>query len=159
METKWENVIFKRIDADIADNLIDVQEAFESVLSKEKQEELEKIFGNQSSDKASIKFNYKGLTATEAPVVATRNEMMRRMKDMASMGGNGMQWYAQMPDEVNITINTNHSLIAQLLETTDEEHKTKLVKHLVDISLLSQGLLKGEQLSEFMNRNFEIMAK
>jgi molecular chaperone HtpG len=100
----------------------------------------------------------KGMGADIAPVVATRPEFMRRMKDMATMSGPGASFYASMPDEVNLTINGNHPVIQTVLQTLDTDRQHKLVRNLADLALLSQGMLKGNDLTTFINRNVELMA-
>jgi len=82
---------------------------------------------------------------------------MRRMKDMASMGGGMSAWYANMPDEVNLTINGNHPIFKNILAEADEAKQGKLVKNLADLALLSQGLLTGNNLTSFISRSVELM--
>ena len=157
MEMKWENTSFVRVDADIADNLIDKQEAAESVLSKEETEQLKTLFEVKPAD-LHVTVEVKGLSTNVAPVVATRPEFMRRMKDMAAIGGGGMMgFYGSMPDEVTLTINGNHPIYQSLLKETDTEKQQKQVRNLADLALLSQGLLKGSELTNFINRSVEMM--
>lgn len=156
MEMKWENVTFVRVDADIADNLIDKQEATESVLSKNETEELKKLF-EQKNEQITIHVEVKGLSKDAPPVIATRPEFMRRMKDMANIGGGMAAFYAQMPDEVNLTVNGNHPVFQSLLKEADIEKKEKQIRNLADLALLSQGLLKGAELTNFINRSVQLM--
>ena len=157
MEMKWENTSFVRVDADIVDNLIDKQEAAESVLSKEETEQLKTLFEVKPAD-LHVTVEVKGLSTDVAPVVATRPEFMRRMKDMAAIGGGGMMgFYGSMPDEVTLTINGNHPIYQSLLKETDTEKQQKQVRNLADLALLSQGLLKGSELTNFINRSVEMM--
>jgi molecular chaperone HtpG len=155
VEMKWENVHFTRVDADIADNLIDKQESNESVLSKDEETKLKDMFSLQVTE-LHVTVEVKGLSADAPPVVATRPEFMRRMKDMASMGG-GMSFYGNMPDEVTLTVNGNHPIYQELLKENDTDKQEKQVKNLADLALLSQGLLKGNSLTEFINRSVELM--
>jgi molecular chaperone HtpG len=157
METKWENVHFVRVDADIVDNLIDKQETNESVLSKDEETKLKELFTPKNND-LHVTVEVKGLSAETPPVVATRPEFMRRMKDMASVGGGGMaSFYTQMPDEVTLTVNGNHPIYRTLLKENDTEKQEKQVRTLADLALLSQGLLKGNDLTSFINRSVELM--
>jgi molecular chaperone HtpG len=157
IEMKWENTSFVRLDADIVDNLIDKQEAAESVLSKEETDTLKALFEVKPSD-ITVTVDVKGLSKETAPVVATRSEFMRRMKDMAAIGGGGMMnFYGQMPDEVTLTVNGNHPIYQNLLKETDVEKQQKQVRNLADLALLSQGLLKGSDLTNFINRSVEMM--
>ncbi len=157
MEMKWNDIHFVRVDADIADNLIDKQENNESVLSKDETEQLKKLFEFPIAD-LHVTVEVKGLSKEAAPVVATRPEFMRRMKDMANMGGNGMTaFYAQMPDEVTLTVNGNHPIYKSLMKENDASKKEKQIHNLADLALLSQGLLKGNDLTNFINRSVDLM--
>ncbi len=157
MEMKWNDVQFVRVDADITDNLIDKNESTESVLSKEESEKLKELFKVEIPDLHAT-VEVKGLSADSSPVIATRPEFMRRMKDMAMNGGGGMgSFYGNMPEEVTLTLNGNHRVYQKLLKETDVDEQGKLVKNLVDLALLSQGLLKGNELTAFITRSVEMM--
>ncbi len=157
VEMKWEGVQFVRVDADVVDNLIDKQENVDSVLSKDEVEQAKKLFEFQIPE-TTITVEVKGLSQDAAPVIATRPEFMRRMKDMASMGGGGMTaFYAQMPDEVNLTINGNHPIFQALLKESDVDKQQKQARNLADLALLSQGLLKGAELTNFINRSVDLL--
>jgi molecular chaperone HtpG len=158
MESKWTDVVFTRVDSEIADNLIDKQDAKESVLSKEDSDKLKELFSIKI-DALNVTAEVKGLSVDTPPVVATRPEFMRRMKDMASMGGGMAQFYAQMPDEVNLTINGNHPIYKDVVLKADAPQQEKLVRNLADLALLSQGLLKGNDLTSFINRSVELIGK
>ena len=82
---------------------------------------------------------------------------MRRMKDMANVSGGMASFYAQMPDEVTLTVNGNHPIFQQLLKEENKDKRDKQVRSLADLALLSQGLLKGEELTNFINRSVELM--
>ncbi len=156
MEMKWSDTIFTRVDADIADNLIDKAEGAESVLGKDDTEKLKKLF-EQPQESMHIHVEVKGLSAEAPPVTATRPEQMRRMKDMAAIGGGMAAFYAQMPDEVNLTVNGNHPIFKNILSEADAGKQEKRVKNLADLALLSQGLLTGKSLTDFINRSVELM--
>ncbi|WP_295233970.1 molecular chaperone HtpG [Sediminibacterium sp.] len=156
MEMKWENTSFVRVDADIVDNLIDKQESTESVLSKEETEQLKTLFTLQIPE-LHVTTEVKGLSNDSAPVIATRPEFMRRMKDMGAAGGGMTAFYAQMPDEVTLTVNGNHPVFQNILKESNEDIKTKQVRNLADLALLSQGLLKGAELTNFINRSVQMM--
>ena len=157
MEMKWENAQFVRVDSDITDNLIDKQEGGESVLSKEEEAKLKELFGVKIPE-LNVTVEVKGLSADAPPVVATRPEFMRRMKDMASMQGGMGAFYASMPDEVTLTVNGNHPLYKNILAQSEKEKQEKLVHNLADLALLSQGLLKGNTLTNFINRSVDLMS-
>jgi len=157
MEMKWENVTFVRVDSDIVDNLIDKQESNDTtVLSKDETEKLKELFTIQIAE-LHVTTEVKGLSVDTAPVVATRPEFMRRMKDMGAAGGGMTAFYAQMPDEVTLTVNGNHPIYQTILKEDNEALKTKQVRNLADLALLSQGLLKGAELTNFINRSVEMM--
>jgi len=156
MEMKWENVQFVRVDSDITDNLIDKQEGGESVLSKDDEAKLKELFGVKIPE-LNVTVEVKGLSVDAPPVVATRPEFMRRMKDMASMQGGMGAFYASMPDEVTLTVNGNHPLFKNILAETEKDKQEKQVHNLADLALLSQGLLKGNTLTNFINRSVDLM--
>ena len=159
IELKWNDVQFVRVDSDITDNIIDKTETADSVLSAADGTTLKEMFEQQKSD-LHVTVEVKGLSNDAAPVIATRPEQMRRMKDMAAMGGGGMgNFYAMMPDEVNLTVNGNHPIYKNILAETDKDKQIKLVKNLADLAFLSQGLLKGNDLTTFINRSVELMSK
>ena len=155
MEMKWENVQFVRVDSDITDNLIDKQEGGESVLSKEDEAKLKELFGVKIPE-LNVTVEVKGLSIDTPPVVATRPEFMRRMKDMAAMQGGMGAFYASMPDEVTLTVNGNHPVYKKIL-SEEKDRQEKLVNNLADLALLSQGFLKGNTLTNFINRSVDLM--
>ncbi|MEJ7674059.1 MAG: hypothetical protein WKF59_15500 [Chitinophagaceae bacterium] len=157
MEMKWTDMQFVRVDADITDNLIDKNENSESVLSKDEEEKLKELF-KVDVPEMHVSVEVKGLNPETPPVVATRPEFMRRMKDMAQHGGGGMgSFYSNMPEEVTLTVNGNHSIYKNILREDDKEKQEKQVRNLTDLALLSQGLLKGSELTNFINRSVEMM--
>jgi molecular chaperone HtpG len=156
MEMKWNDVHFNRVDADIADNLIDKQENLESVLSKDEETALKGLFDIKMPG-LNMTVEVKGLSTDAPPVVATRPEFTRRMKDMASLSGPMGSFYANMPDEVTLTVNGNHPIYQQVLQHENKQTKEKLVHNLADLALLSQGLLKGSNLTNFINRSVDLL--
>jgi molecular chaperone HtpG len=155
MEMKWENVQFVRVDADVVDNLIDKQETSDSVLSKDETEKLKGLFQMDVKD-IHLTVEVKGLSKEAPPVVATRPEFMRRMKDMGAVGGGMAAFYANMPDEVSLTVNGNHPIYNKILKEDETKQKDQ-VRTLADLALLSQGLLKGAELSNFIERSVRMM--
>jgi molecular chaperone HtpG len=156
MEMKWEGVQFTRVDADIADHLIDKGEEKDSVLSKDEEGKLKELFTFEIPA-LHVTVDVKALSPDAPPVVATRPEFMRRMKDMGSMGGGMGSWYANMPDEVTLTVNGNHHIYQTLLKQDDTQVQQKQIRNLADLALLGQGLLKGSELTNFINRSVELM--
>ena len=156
MEMKWPDVHFTRVDSDIVDNLIDKSETSGSVLSTEEENLLKDLFGREVPE-LHVTVDVKGLSPEAPPVIATRPEFMRRMKDMAAVGGSMGGFYANMPDEVNLTVNGNHPIFQSILKEGDRPRQEKLVHNLSDLALLSQGLLKGNNLTDFIQRSVELM--
>jgi molecular chaperone HtpG len=156
MEMKWNDVVFTRVDADIADNLVDKQDTTESILTKDEEEKVKTLFDIKVPE-LTVTIELKGLSKDAAPVIATRPEFMRRMKDMAAMNGPMGGFYANMPDEVTLTVNGNHAIYQQLLKEENKEAVNNKVRNLADLALLSQGLLKGSALTSFINRSVELM--
>jgi molecular chaperone HtpG len=156
MESKWSDVHFTRVDADIADNLIDKAEATGTVLNPEEESTLKDLFGRQLPD-LHMTVEVKGLSPETPPVIATRPEFMRRMKDMAAVSGSMGGFYANMPDEVTLTINGNHPIYQTILKEEDKSRQEKLVHNLSDLALLSQGLLKGNNLTYFIQRSVDLL--
>jgi molecular chaperone HtpG len=157
MEMKWENVHFVRVDSDIADNLIDKSEAVESLLSADEQSRLKDLFTFEMPQ-LHVSVEIKGLSTEAPPVVATRPEFMRRMKDMSAISGPMGSFYANMPDEVTITVNGNHPIYQNILKEENADKQKKVTRNLADLALLSQGLLKGNDLTSFIQRSVELMS-
>ncbi len=154
MEQKLEKTLWKRVDASVANHLIEKDEKLESVLSEEQSTSVKAIF-----EKAITKPNYSvevvGLSPDDSPVTITMDEFMRRMKDMAKTGG-GMSFYGNMPDSYKVAINGNHKLVSKILAAGEEE-QTKFAKQAVDLALLSQGMLTGAELTAFVSRSVELI--
>jgi molecular chaperone HtpG len=158
LEHKLEKVTFKRVDADTPDKLIEKDEVIESVLTEDEQNSLKALFeAKVEKDKANIEL--KALSPEDAPVTITRDEFMRRMQEMSKLGGNqGMMFFGDMPEKYNVVINTNHPANRKVLIANDVQ-QDKLVKQMTDLALLSQGLLKGAALTEFVERSFSLAAE
>jgi molecular chaperone HtpG len=155
LESKNEKTQFKRVDADIVSNLIAKEETIESVLSKEQEEKLKGLYENVV-EKNKIDIELKPLSPTDAPIVITRNEFMRRMQEMQKMGGGSPFMFGGMDEKINLVVNTNHAINNKLLEE-DAAHQEKHIKQLYDLALLSQNMLKGEALTKFVQRSFELI--
>jgi molecular chaperone HtpG len=220
LETKFKDSRFVRVDSDVIDKLIQKDETKESKLTIEQQEELKSVFQGQLKSKDHYSVVFEALDENDAPVIITRSEFMRRMKDMSQLGG-GMSFYGELPDSYNLVINGRHQMIekiskeiteslgAKLKENSDElaklkeeidfmekEHKkkkedeisqfekddleklrkesdtvknsrkdvleaygneNKVVKQLIDLALLANNMLRGEELSQFVKRSVELL--
>ena len=126
------------------------------IISKDEEGKLKELF-TLEIEQLHVTTEIKGLSPESAPVVATRPEFMRRMKDMGAAGGGMTAFYAQMPDEVTLTVNGNHPIYQILLKETNTAVQQKQVRNLADLALLSQGLLKGAELTNFINRSVELL--
>lgn len=157
LEQKLKDVKFARIDSDIIDNLISKDEVIPSKLSEKEVEDLKKII-EKEVDSSKFTVQIESLNETDSPITITQNEFMRRMKEMSEMGGGGMMsFYGDMPENYNLVVNSNHPLMSEVLNTKEEEKQKEVVSQLKDLALLSQGLLKGEALSNFIKRSIEII--
>jgi len=154
LEQKLEKTLLKRVDASVANQLIEKDEKLESVLSEEQSNTVKGIFENAIS-KPGYTVEVVGLNPDDAPVTITMDEFMRRMKDMAKMGG-GMSFYGNMPDSYKVAINGNHKLVSKILNAGEEE-QGKFAKQAVDLALLSQGMLTGAELTAFVSRSVELI--
>ena len=221
IEQKFTNSRFLRVDSDVVDKLIKKEDAEESKLSGEEKTQLTHMFESQLPSSVNFTVAFENLRETDDPIIVTQSEFMRRMKDMAAMGGGGMNFYGEMPDSYNLVINSNHQLIEKVLEQkekkvgtkvskineelnpyleeksslekakegkkeedinqadkdklTDVEKKideintnkkevlakygkeNKYVKQLIDLALLANNMLRGEDLTKFVKRSVELI--
>ena len=151
-----QGVSLARLDADTIDKLINKEEAQPSKLSKEEEDKVKPVFeSNVTKDKFTVQFE--SMSETEQPVVITQSEFMRRMKEQQAMGGGGMQMMGAFPEMYNLVVNSNHPLTSKILGEKDKAKKEKLAKQAVDLALLSNGMLKGKDLAEFISRSVEMI--
>jgi molecular chaperone HtpG len=157
MESKLKDVSFVRVDADTLDKLIAKDENTVSKLSDEQQKLLQPII-EATVSKEQFTVVFENLSETDPPIMITRPEFMRRMKDMNQMGGGGpMGFYGQMPDMYNLIVNSNHPLMTKIIDEKDSAKQNYLAKQASDLGLLSQGLLKGENLTNFIKRSVDLI--
>ncbi len=220
LETKFKDSRFVRVDADVADNLIQKEESKESRLTKEQQDDLSEVFRSQLPETPNFNVVFESMDESDNPVIITQSEFMRRMKDMAELSG-GMGFYGDMPENFNLVVNSNHELVQRIarekdeavgdelkkiseklnpleqskneLEKANEKKKeeevaqadrdrldelkkkieelqgkrkeilagfgreNKLVKQLIDLALLSNNMLKGEDLTKFVRRSIDLI--
>ena len=154
LEQKLEKSRFARVDADTIDRLIEKDEPAPAKLSDEEQKTLKDVFEN-IVDKDKFMVQIANLSETDLPIMITQNEFMRRFQDMEKLSGQ-KGFYGNM-EHYNLVVNGNHPLASRILEETDEAKKTSLTQQLVDLALLSQNILKGEKLSEFIKRSVELL--
>jgi molecular chaperone HtpG len=157
LEGSKENISFARVDADSIDNLIKKEDEQISKLDDAQKETLQKTITDTVADSA-YNVQVEAMSSDAAPFMITQPEFMRRMKEMqASGGGGGMMGFGNMPDMYNLVVNANHELVQQLLETTDEVLQKERIQQAVDLAKLSQGLLKGEKLTNFVKRSYALI--
>lgn len=165
LEQKFEKSRFVRVDSDTVDNLILKEDSKEINLTDKQKEELNEAFTSQlpKIDKTEFTVDYKSLDEKAQPIQITQNEFMRRMKEMSAMQS-GMGFYGEMPNNYNLVLNIEHPLIKKIMADIDNKDKdaisayaneNKNIRQLIDLALLSNGMLKGEALSNFIKRNME----
>ena len=154
LESSNENLSFARVDGDAIENLIKKEEATVSRLSDEEKEKLQPLI-EEVVPKEKYSIQLEALSSTQLPFVLTQPEFMRRMKEMQQAGGNAM--FGQMPEMYNLVVNTNHPLVEQILNTKTEKKRTRLIQQTLDLARLSQNLLKGEELTSFIQRSVDLI--
>lgn len=155
LEQKTEKTQLKRVDSDVLDKLIQKDDVKELSLSEEESTTVKNLF-EKAIKKENMQVEVAALNADEMPVTVTMDEFMRRMKDMAQNGG-GMSFYGNLPDNYKVSVNGNHPLIKRILNTEHEEEKEKLAKQAFDLALLSNGLLTGPELTNFVKRSVSLI--
>ncbi len=154
LETKLDKVSIKRVDSDTIDRLIDKDEKTESVLSADEQKEVSDLYIAAVNDtKYTIKTE--ALSPDEAPVMITQSEWMRRMMDMQRM--NGMNVGDNFPGGYDVIVNTNHPLAKKLVGMRKDEKKKDFAKHLFNLARLTQNMLAGKDMTEFVQRSIEFL--
>ena len=153
LEADNEKMQFARVDADSIDKLIQKSDDEISKLSEEEQQQLKTTIEG-AIDSKTYTVQTEALDSKAAPFLITQPEFMRRMKDMQMSGGGGMNMFGEMPEMYNLVVNTNSPLIEKILETKDDNQQKELVSQALDLAKLSQGLLKGEELTKFVKANF-----
>ena len=109
-------------------------------------------------DKEKFTVQIQNMSVSDSPVVITQSEFMRRMKEQQQLsGGGGMQMFGSMPESYNLAINSNHELIGKILEEKTKKKRTNLINQILDLALLSQGMLKGEDLTSFISRSVNLI--
>lgn len=156
LEMGKEKVTFARVDADNLDKLIAKDEPQISKLTEAEQESLKKQIEAILGEKSSFMVQLEPMESDAAPFVITEPEFMRRMKEMQQTGG-GMFGMGNMPDMYNLVVNTNHPLVSEILQTKTDKKRQRLIEQSLDLARLSKGLLKGEALTKFIRRSFEMV--
>ena len=156
LESSKEKISFVRVDSDHVDSLIKKDEDKISKLSEEELEKLKTDF-EKVVPKEKYTVQLEAMDSNAAPLIITQPEFMRRMKEMQQTGGGGMFGMGNMPEMYNLVVNTNHALVSEILNTKTEKKQERLIKQSLDLARLSQNLLKGEELTAFIKRSFEMV--
>ena len=155
LETSEENISFARVDAEQVDKLIVKEDTTPSKLSDENQNKLKSLV-EDVVPQTTYTVQLEPMDSQAMPFMITQPEFIRRMKEMQQTGGGGM-FGGNMPEMYNLIVNVNHPLVSQILETKTKKKQDRLIKQSVDLARLSQNLLKGEELTSFINRSFELI--
>ncbi len=156
LEQKIEKTRFVRVDSDTIEKLIAHDDSIPEKLSQEEKDKLKPIIEGEI-DKQRFNVMLESMESDDQPMVITQNEFMRRYKEMSQTSGGGMGFYGEMPDNYNLVVNINHPLIGQILKEEDGDKQKQLVHQLTDLAMLSNGLLKGEALTQFIKRSVEMI--
>jgi molecular chaperone HtpG len=156
LETSNEKVKFTRVDADHIDNLIKKEDTVISKLSDEEKESLKPMIENVVP-KQTYTVQLEAMDSNASPFIITVPEFMRRMKEMSASGGGGMMGMGNLPEMYNLVINTNHELVGEILRTKTSKKRDRLISQSFDLAKLSQNLLHGEDLTNFIKRSYELV--
>lgn len=156
LESKLKDSTFVRVDSDTIDKLIKKDDELPSKLTEDQQKSLKPIIeGVVPKEKFTVIFE--NLSEKDQPMIITQPEFMRRMKEMSALGGGGMNFMGNMPEMYTLVVNSNHPLISKILLDPNEENRKRLAKQATDLAMLSQNLLKGEELTKFIKRSVEMI--
>ncbi|WP_033959185.1 molecular chaperone HtpG [Psychroserpens jangbogonensis] len=156
LETTKENISFARVDGDHIDNLIKKDETAISKLSEEEKTTLDALLKEVvPSEKFMVQLE--AMDSDASPFIITQPEFMRRMKEMQQTGGGGMNMFGNMPEIHNLIVNTNSELVSEILNTKTKKKQERLITQSLDLARLSQGLLKGEELTNFIKRSYDMI--
>jgi molecular chaperone HtpG len=156
LEGSKENIQFVRVDADHIDNLIKKDDNKISKLSDEEKEKLKPII-EAAIPKETYTVQLEAMDSNANPFIITQPEFMRRMKEMQATGGGGMMGMGNFPEMYNLVVNTNNELVSEILNTKTAKKQERLIKQAFDLARLSQNLLKGEELTQFIKRSFQMV--
>lgn len=154
IEQSIENIQFARVDADTLDQLIQKEGELPAKLTEEQQTTLKPLF-ESAVNAQKFKVEFKSMAETDAPIIITQPEFIRRMMEQQRTGGGG--FFGAFPETYNLVVNANHAKIEGLLLENNEAEKTSKVKQLTDLAMLSQGMLKGEELTNFIERSIDFI--
>ena len=154
LESTNSDLTFARVDADTIENLIAKDDVNPSLLSEEEESKLKEII-EAEVDKEKYTIQVQNLSSDDAPFMITQSEFMRRMKEQQQLSGGGMQMFGDLPENYNLVVNSNHSLVSKIL--AERKENKEMIQQFLDLALLSQGLLKGEKLTDFVKRSVNLI--
>ena len=154
LEGSAEKVKFTRVDADHIDNLIKKDD---NVISKLSDEEKAANKSEGAVNSKTYTVQLEAMDSASSPFIITLPEFMRRMKEMQASGGGGMMGMGNFPDMYNLVVNTNSPLVSDILNNKDEAAQKHLISQAFDLAKLSQNLLHGEELTNFIKRSYELI--
>ena len=158
LEQKLEKIQLKRIDSDVVDKLIDKDEKKESVITEKESKNIKELFEKIIDDK-NANVTVEALNVDDFPVIVTHPEFMRRMKDMAKSSGSNPFMMGGAPEMISVSINGNHKLIQKIIQAKTNKTKEKIASQAYDLSLLSQNMLSGSKMTDFIKRSIDIISK
>jgi molecular chaperone HtpG len=156
LETSNEKVKFTRVDADHIDNLIKKDDTVISKLSDEEKQTLKPMI-EDAVPKQTYTVQLEAMDSNASPFIITVPEFMRRMKEMSASGGGGMMGMGNLPEMYNLVVNTNHELVGEILNTKTAKKRDRLISQSFDLAKLSQNLLHGEELTNFIKRSYDLI--
>ncbi len=156
LETSNDKLKFTRVDADHIDNLIKKDDTILSKLSEEDKEKLKPMI-EENVPKETYTVQLEAMDSNASPFLITVPEFMRRMKEMSATGSGAMTGMGNLPEMYNLVVNTNHSLVGEILHTKTEKKRNRLINQAFDLAKLSQNLLHGEDLTQFIKRSYELI--
>lgn len=155
LETTKENISFARVDGDHIDNLIKKEDTAISKLSEDEKKALDALL-KETIPQEKFSVQLEAMDSNASPFIITQPEFMRRMKEMQQTGG-GPNMFGNMPEMYNLVVNANHPLVSDILNTKTDKKKERLIKQSFDLAKLSQNLLKGEALTDFIKRSYDMI--
>ena len=155
MEQKESSTKFTRVDSDTVDKLVNKDEEIPSKLDEKEKDELKPAI-ERNINKEQFNVVFENLSEHDVPFMITKPEFMRRMKDMSALGG-GMMGMDNFPDQYNLVVNANHPIMGKILGEKKEDNQDKVIKQAYDLALLSQNMLKGKALTEFVKRSIDLI--
>lgn len=156
MEQKESTTRFTRVDSDTVDKLINKDEEVPSKLEDTEKETLKPVI-ERNINKEQFSVVFENLSENDVPFMITKPEFMRRMKDMSALGGGGMMGMENFPDQYNLVVNANHPIMGKILGEKKDEKQDSVIKQAYDLALLSQNMLKGQALTEFVKRSIDLI--